>query len=895
MQRIKTHSGQNKSSRAPVPMARAQPHFVRAALPFAMLVPPIAMILRNDLANGSSGTGRLGHGLDVGIAILIGVGLIWQVRAVLFEHRLLEESATSNQALRQSEQHYRRIVESALEGIFQIDVHATLTFVNQKMADLLGYAAEEMLGHSALQFIAEQDRPLVISRIANRRLGIAEQYDVRCRHKNGELRWVRLSASPLVDINGLYSGSLALMADVTEQRAIEEARDRLAAIVESSDDAITSTDSAGTITSWNRGAASLYGYTAEEALGRRISILVPPEQSGEETALLAGMRQGNHLKHHETVRLCKDGRRIPVSLALAPILDADGAFAGGAAIARDITERKRTEEEQARKIRYAALRADVSNAVSEASSMQGMLQRCCGAVVEHLDAAFARIWLLDESDAILELQASSGLYTHIDGDHARVPVGKLKIGLIALEGRPHLTNNVLADPRVGDKDWALREGLVAFAGHPLIVAGKVCGVLAMFARQPLPDDMLEALTRIVDRVALGIERRRNAEVVRAKEEAEQANHAKSQFLSRMSHELRTPLNAVLGFAQVLEVAGLPASAQEYVERILRGGRHLLTLINDTLDISRIESGSMTMSVEPVPLAPLLYECLELIAPMAQSACISLDPGDLPICVDFVRADRQLLKQVFLNLLSNAVKYNRSAGRVSIEQAATEDGRIRIGVRDTGIGLDSSQLARLFRPFDRLGAECTNVEGTGLGLALSKGLLDRMGGSLAVESEAGVGSTFWVILAGATAVTDSSTAPAKPSRITVHEPGTRTVLYIEHGLQNVGPVRAALELYPYVRLETATEAAEGLEMARRILPDVIILHGDLPGMSGEEVLRRLHVELAVVRVPIIVIDGDPSTSRDAELRAAGATDYLTTPVQAKTLLRALDTVLLSKAS
>ena len=775
----------------------------RLLLPMAAWAPAAMLMLGLNAVAFTAGRGLLAAGIASGVAVVLAVGLTWQLAACLrLQHAYVQ--------LRGREQHYRRIVVTAHEGIFQLNEAGAVTFANPTMAEILGYSVEELIGSSALRFIADPDKAMVLTRLARRRQGAADQYEVTCQRKDGAIRWVRLSANPLVDEGGRYVGSMGLMTDITEQRAVVEARARLAAIVESSDDAITSTDRDGLFVTWNKGATKLYGYGAEEAIGRHVSLLLPPDLAYEADLLPSMAGHELNVTHYETERLCKDGSRVPVSVALSPMLDADGEFAGGSAIARDITDLMQAEQAQARRVQYAALRADASSAWTASASLAEALASCCAATVQRLNAAVAQIWLLRGADTMLELQAQANPDgVHVEGSTAHIPVGKFEIGRVALEARPHMTNEVHGDPHAADRDWMRNELPEAFAGCPLLIAGRVQGVLAIFARMPLPEDTLAALADVADLVALGIERARHADMVRAKEEAEQANHAKSQFLSRMSHELRTPLNAVLGFAQVLQMSNLPDDAQQHVCRILRGGHHLLNLINDVLDISRIESGNLTLSVEPVPLAPVLAECLELIASMAQEAGVALEPSDLDICVDVVRADRQRLKQVFLNLLSNAVKYNRPGGRVMLVRVASTPDVVKIGVRDTGTGLEPAQLARLFRPFDRLGAESTRVEGTGLGLALSKALLDTMHGSLTVESTVGAGSTFWVSLEQAAPLAQPPEGHPSANEQTAASRGRRSILYVGYDLLGVGIVQAALELYPGVELHTAATTEDGL--------------------------------------------------------------------------------------
>ena len=320
----------------------------------------------------------------------------------------------------------------------------------------------------------------------------------------------------------------------------------LAAVVESSEDAIISKTLDGTITSWNAAAGRLYGHTAAEAVGRHISLIFPDELLPQLEEITAALARGEKVTHLETVRVRKDGSRVEVALSISPVRDPAGRTVGAATIARDITARRRRDAELARRVHQAALGAEVGAAFAEAGlPVRRVLQRCAESVVEHLGAAFARVWTLERGAGVLELQASAGMYTHLDGAHGRVPVGEFKIGLIAAERRPHLTNSVLGDPRVGDQEWARREGMVAFAGYPLLVEDRLVGVVAMFARRELPEDTIEALASIANVIAQGIERRRAeaalAELLRERE--------------RTIEEVSTPVVPVLEGVLVLPLIG----------------------------------------------------------------------------------------------------------------------------------------------------------------------------------------------------------------------------------------------------------------------------------------------------------------------------------------------------
>ena len=370
----------------------------------------------------------------------------------------------------------------------------------------------------------------------------------------------------------------------------------------------------------------------------------------------------------------------------------------------------------------------------------------------------------------------------------------------------------------------------------------------------------------------------------AREEAELANRAKSEFLSRMSHELRTPLNAVIGFAQLLEMDELNPDQHEGVHEILKGGRHLLELINEVLDISRIEAGTMSISMEPVHLGSVLADALSLIRPLAEEAKVKLAIDSSELEGVYVLADQQRLKQVLINLLSNAVKYNREGGNVTVSCEIPAAERVRFAVVDTGEGMGAEQLERLFSPFERLGAERTEVEGTGLGLALSKRLVEAMQGTIEAKSVLGSGTSMQVELESAQSPEIEETLPDRIDARVDSAPGERRkVLYIEDNLSNLKLVEHLLKHLPDVQLIPAMHGQLGLELARQHSPDMVLLDLHLPDLAGKDVLERLKGDPATAGIPVIVISADATAGQIERLRAAGATDYLTKPIEAKRLL------------
>ena len=380
---------------------------------------------------------------------------------------------------------------------------------------------------------------------------------------------------------------------------------------------------------------------------------------------------------------------------------------------------------------------------------------------------------------------------------------------------------------------------------------------------------------------------------RSKEEAEKANRAKSEFLSRMSHELRTPLNAILGFAQLLEMSALDRDKREAVAQILKAGQHLLGLINEVLEISRIEAGRLSLSPEPVLISSAIQETLDLLTPMAVRRNIMLRDEGGKERRRYVMADQQRLKQVLLNLISNAIKYNSDDGTVTIATEEIDGSRLKIKIRDTGPGIKPDSLSKLFTPFERLGAEQTGVEGTGLGLALSKRLLEMMGGSIGVENNPDRGSTFWMelpLVQDPVQQLETAMPPVSTTVRPAQQQRQRIVLYVEDNLSNITLIEHIVVHRPHVKLVAAMQGRLGLDLAREHRPDLILLDLHLPDISGEDVLYALRQEPALQNTPIIVISADATRGRIERLQSMGVLDYLPKPLDIKRFLQLLDTCL-----
>jgi len=444
-------------------------------------------------------------------------------------------------------------------------------------------------------------------------------------------------------------------------------------------------------------------------------------------------------------------------------------------------------------------------------------------------------------------------------------------------------------------------GLGAIGGIALVffaVGGLVrrIRVVERNARRLAEGDDLEPIDSARDEIgelahelqeAASLLARRESEMVAAKDDAERSNQAKTEFLSRMSHELRTPLNSVIGFGQLITMGDARREDCDSAEQIVRAGRHLLGLIDEVLDISRIEGGRFRMSLESVCIADVIGESIDLIRPLAERTNVAIETDQTDL---WVTADRQRLNQVLLNLLSNAIKFNRTGGRVNVS-VVSEGSTVRIDVSDTGHGIDAADIERLFVPFERLDADALGVEGTGLGLALSRRLVEAMGGAIEVTSELGAGTTFAVTLSRAEPAEadldrrDVAPAPRAPRSNT--EP---VVLYIEDNLANLRLVERILAHLGRSRLLTAMQGGLGIELARQQRPDLILLDLHLPDIHGREVLRTLKGDPATRDIPVVVITADATREARDGVMTDGAHACMTKPLDLMPFVEVVESIL-----
>lgn len=424
------------------------------------------------------------------------------------------------------------------------------------------------------------------------------------------------------------------------------------------------------------------------------------------------------------------------------------------------------------------------------------------------------------------------------------------------------------------------------AGHPSFVQGIGFDITELKEAEEVLQRSREDLEGLVDARTDELASA-NKSLQHAKEEAERANRSKSEFLSRMSHELRTPLNAILGFGQLMEMGNNTPDQHENIEQILTAGRHLLSLINEVLDIASIEAGRITLSVESFHVGDAIAEAIDLVRPLAAQANIQITAMESE---QHVLADRHRFKQVLLNLLSNAIKYNHEGGLVTVDCEEKEGRRLRIEINDTGPGISAKGMEMLFASFERLEAGRTKVEGTGLGLAVCKQLVELMGGQIGVESTVGSGSTFWVKLPlAAEPNADPAQEEAEPE-MSGSPAGGHTLLYIEDNPTNLTLVQRLVQDRWEMNFLTAIDGPQGLAIAREQRPDLILLDLYLAGMSGEEVLSELRRTEETAAIPVFMVSADATPGQAERLLAAGAQAYVTKPFDVPAFLGAIEQTL-----
>ncbi|MGA2709459.1 MAG: PAS domain S-box protein [Steroidobacteraceae bacterium] len=655
------------------------------------------------------------------------------------------------------------------------------------------------------------------------------------------------------------------------------------AIFNSANFSSIATDEKGVIQIFNVGAERMLGYAATDVMNKITPADISDPQEviarakvlsaelatsitpGFEALVFKASRGIEDI--YELTYIRKDGSRFPAVVSVTALRDADNTIIGYLLIGTDNTARKQVEAEQ--------------------KKLDQRLR----------DQQFYTRSLIESNVDALIATDPSGIITDVNKQMEAL-TGCTRDELIGAPFKNYFTDPdraeagiklVLREKKITDYELTARarDGKITIVSY---------NATTFYDRDRNLQGVIAAARDVTERnrLAQALEET-NVQLERAKIAADKANLAKSEFLSSMSHELRSPMNAILGFAQLMESASPPPapSQKSSIDQILQAGWYLLELINEILDLALIESGKLSLSLEPISLTDVLSDCQAMIEPQALRGDIHLSfppAGAKHLCV---RADRTRLKQVLVNLLSNAIKYNRTGGTVEVTSGITNAGRTRISCRDTGGGLSPEQVAQLFQPFNRLGQEGGATEGTGIGLVVSKRLVELMGGEIGAESAVGIGSVFWIELTTTTSVELAVGSSAMKAVGGTQPQGglrTRTVLCVEDNPANLMLVENVIARRPDIRLLTARDGSSGVAIARIARPDVILMDLNLPGISGIDALHLLAEDPLTASIPVIALSAN-AMPRDIERGLqAGFFRYLTKPIKVPEFLETLDIAL-----
>lgn len=764
----------------------------------------------------------------------------------------------AEQALVQSEALYRTLAQVAPVGIFHADPSGECTYVNDQYCALTGLSHEAALGNGWSAALHADDRVGIVEAWAQ---SVKKQEpfaaEFRMRRPDGKVLWVAVQSQSELDRQGEVLAIVGTVIDITERHLNEEALLIKQSAIDSSLNATAMAGMDGKITYVNRAFLDMWRLERpEQALGH-----LPLEFIAEAPTIIEAMQRDGSWQGEVTGQR-GDGSSMDIQLYGHTVLDAGGQPICLMASFLDITERKRVESALANS-------ESLFRTLAEGAPV-GIFRTNTAGICTYVNNRWCEMAGISQN-AALGMGWVKAIHSE---DRARILE---EWSATALQHRPFMSVHRFQKTDQPEM-WVVSQARpeISKDGEVLGYVGTITDITdRVRAEQALQD----ANEHLEERV-----KERTAELEKAKNAAEQANAAKSQFLSRMSHELRTPMNAILGYAQLLEIE----RGGEEVGAILQAGWHLLELITDLLDFTKIEQNRLEIAFGSVPVEDIIAECLATIRPIAGERRITLH-NDAVACAVCLRADRTRLRQVLLNLLTNAVKYNRESGSITLSCERLPNGRARIDVTDTGAGIHEKDLPLLFQPFSRLYLDTYAVEGSGIGLALSRQLMTLMGGTLTVTSTFGRGSTFSIELAE----TDADARPdasAKP--VAAHPPGAQQqlVLYIEDNPLHISLVRDILADRPDIQVITAGTPTLGLELAVAHRPALILLDINLPGMDGYEVMRRLRLQEVTRAIPVVALSANAMPADLERGRGAGFKEYLTKPIQVSELRKLIGRIL-----
>lgn len=834
-------------------------------------------------------------------------------------------------ALRASEERFQLLSRATNDAVWDWDVAADRIWYNEAFYRLFRFHTEEVRPHSAWRNgrVLATDREIHHQDLELALLGNGEIHRAEYRFKRGDGSWASVydRAVILRDANGKATRLVGSMKDESDReetlRQLAASESKFRRLFSSDLIGVVFSDTNGYVVEANDYFLHLLGYSQKDLHSGdlRWDSLTPAEFVALDQSAVTDLITRGRCEPFEKEFLHRDGSRVPVVIGAAMlegdatrtvafVLDNAEKVAGRRALERANQELEqrvsdRTRELETLYVRQAAI-AELELAVDEPDNLAAVFRRLRDDLARLLPASASAAVVLPHClrEELPPVDEETLGYLKDSGFEKSFLVE----GLLA-DGEPVVVPDTAAAPR-WRAEWHPCHPVRSVVAVPLQSGQETLGALVAFHGEPRtlsPADIefLQVLARRASQAIVRARltarlRRANEELRRAKEgaeaarqEADTANHAKSEFISRMSHELRTPLNAILGFAQLLQLHSPTEEQGSQIRQIISGGRHLLTLINEVLDIARIEAGRMSVSMEQTNITDVLRDAIQMIRPSLQARSIEVIWEPDADCDRWAVVDQNRLRQVLLNLLSNAVKYNRERGTIRLGCGNARAGFIGITITDTGVGIPEEKMRRLFVPFDRLGMEGSTIEGSGLGLALSKRLTDIMRGHLQLDSIPGRGTTAFLEFV------QSDPPPGYPADKMASGEGfalganafpMRTVLYIEDNAANIALLERIFALSPGIRLITAREGARGVLLAESEKPDLVLLDLNLPDVDGATVLQQLQANAETRSIPVIVVSADALPSQRERLKAAGAIDYITKPFNVLEFLATIRRVL-----
>ena len=822
-----------------------------------------------------------------------------------------------------------KILDSTTDVVAMMDLSGGLLYLNATGRRLLGLTRDEPLGHRTLAELQPSWAYEVVLQdgFPDAIVGGSWSSETALLSANG-------TELPVLQVVLAHAGEggqgeflSTICRDITDRKQKELERiewaNRYDAAIRASGQVVFDWNTSDGKITYGGNTELLLGFSLEEmqgGIGRLRKIVRPEDLPAFDTAVENVILTRDPLRH-EFRAIRPDSSEAIVQARGCFFLDRQGRIGRMVGFLKDVTVERTSEhniqllnesleqrvaertaeiERANRELKCSAQRQEAvarlgQNALAGAD-LDRLMQEAVNTVREMVPADCASLLEFDEQHGYFRCRAEAGWpnpetpATIVGGDESQS-------GYTLKTGIPVISVDFDAETRFRVSESVRQNGAKSGLTVCIKTGGKSLGVLGVFSlhRRDFSKDEVNFVQTIANVITTAIERHQTVEQIRtAQADAEAANRAKSEFLSRMSHELRTPLNAVIGFAQLLGMEESTERQKESITHISRAGRNLLDLINEVLDVARLDAGRVQFNMEAVDVVELVQELSNATVPAAAKRKIEIHTGKPDGEVPFVLADRERLKQVMLNLLSNGVKFNREGGTLTLAIARPDAAAWRISVTDTGSGIPMEKISRLFVPFERLGTPEGGIEGgTGLGLALCQRVVQALKGRIGVSSTVGVGSTFWIELPA---------TPAPPSHVPISKPievpkipaatsaKFHTVLYIEDDPTNFCLLERILAPRKDIKLLSALLGRQGLAITREQKPDLILLDMNLPDMSGEQVLRTLKGSKSTDAIPIIAVTGELPGEREHELKALGITDTLFKPYKVSEITNLLERVL-----